>query len=87
MANIGISRASFYADLAVSNISKSVNKSTQKLASAQSDSTNGNQSSHVGMKETFRLDIAGKSAAIKSMSVSQSYLATTISVLTMPRIC
>lgn len=81
MANIGISRASFYADLAVSNISKSVNKSTQKLASAQSGSTNGNQSSHVGMKETFRLDIAGKSAAIKSMSVSQSYLATTISVL------
>ena len=81
MANIGVSRASIYADIAVSNISKNVSKSTQKLASAQSDSTNGNQSSHVGMKETFRLDIAGKSAAIKSMSVSQSYLATTISVL------
>ena len=81
MANIGISRASFHADLAVSDFSKSVNKSTQKLASAQTNSTNGNQSSRVAMTDTFRLDLAGKSAAIKSMSVSQSYLATTISVL------
>ena len=81
MANIGISRASFHADLAVSNFSKGINKSTQKLASAQTNSTNGNQSSRVGMKDTFRLDLAGKSAAIKSMSVSQSYLATTIDVL------
>ena len=81
MANIGISRASFYADLAVSDFSKSVNKSTQKLASAQTNSTNGNQSSRVAMTDTFRMDVAGKSAAIKSMAVSQSYLATTISVL------
>ena len=81
MANIGVSRASFHADLAVSNFSKGINKSTQKLASAQTNSTNGNQSSRVGMKDTFRLDLAGKSAAIKSMSVSQSYLATTIDVL------
>ena len=81
MANIGISRASFYADLAVSDFSKSVKKSTQKLASAQTNSSNGNQSSRVAMTDTFRMDLAGKSAAIKSMAVSQSYLATTISVL------
>ena len=81
MANIGISRASFYADLAVSDFSKSINKSTQKLSSAQTNTSNGNQSSRVAMRDTFRLDLAGKSAAIKSMAVSQSYLATTISVL------
>ena len=78
MANIGISRASFHADLAVSDFSKSVNKSTQKLASAQTNSTNGNQSSRVAMTDTFRLDLAGKSAAIKSMAVSQRYASSNV---------
>ena len=81
MANIGMTKANVYADLAVSRFSKSVNKSTQIISANQSNSTNGNQSSRVGMTDTLRLDIAGKSAAIKSMAVSQSYLATTISVL------
>ena len=81
MANIGMTKANVYADLAVSRFSKSVNKSTQIISANQINSTNGNQSSRVGMGDTLRLDIAGKSAAIKSMAVSQSYLATTISVL------
>ena len=81
MANIGMTKANVYADLAVSKFSKSVNKSTQIISANQTNSTNGNQSSRVGMTDTLRLDIAGKSAAIKSMAVSQSYLATTISVL------
>ena len=81
MANIGMTKANVYADLAVSRFSKSVNKSTQVISANQTNSTNGNQSSRVGMTDTLRLDIAGKSAAIKSMAVSQSYLATTISVL------
>ena len=81
MASIGISKASYFADLSVSRFSKSIDQSTQKISSAQSNSTNGNQSSRVTMADTFKLDIAGKSAAIKSMSVTQSYLATTVSVL------
>ena len=81
MANIGMTKANVYADLALSRFSKSVNKSTQIISANQTNSTNGNQSSRVGMTDTLRLDIAGKSAAIKSMAVSQSYLATTISVL------
>ena len=81
MANIGMTKANVYADLAVTRFAKSVNKSTQIISANQTNSTNGNQASRVGMTDTLRLDIAGKSAAIKSMAVSQSYLATTISVL------
>ena len=80
MANIGMTKANVYADLAVSKFSKSVNKSTQIISANQTNSTNGNQSSRVGMTDTLRLDIAGKSA-ISKHGRKPKYLATTISVL------
>lgn len=81
MANIGISKSSYYADVAVTKYAKHVDVSKQKMASGQTNVSTGNKVAYDSMRDSFRLDLAGKNAAIKSMSVTQSYLATTISVL------
>ena len=69
------------ADVSVSKFAKHVDVSKQKMASGKTNVTTGNQVAYDSMRATFEMDIAGKNAAIKSMAVTQGYLATTVSVL------
>ena len=81
MANIGISTASYASDVAVSRFAKNVSNASQKLASAQSNSSTGNKSSSVIMADTFQIDVAATKAAVQSMNVTKGYLGTSIKVL------
>ena len=81
MANIGISRASYYAENAVSKLQISKSNSMQRLASGKDNASAGDRASFVTMKDTFRLDLAANKAAMKSMSVTQGYLATAVDAL------
>ena len=81
MANIGISRASYFAENAVSKLQVSKSNSMQRLASAQANVSGGDKSSFAAMKGTLTLDLSANKAAMKSMSVTQGYLATAIEVL------
>ena len=81
MANIGISKSSYFTDVSVSKFAKQVEISTKKMASGKTNVTTGNQVAYDAMHDSFKIDLAGKNAAIKSMSVTQGYLATTVSVL------
>ena len=81
MANIGISRASYYAENAVSKLQVSKSNSMQRLASGKENASAGDRASFVTMKDTFRLDLAANKAAMKSMSVTQGYLATAVDAL------
>ena len=81
MANIGISRASYFAENAVSKLQVSKSNSMQRLASAQANVSGGDKSSFAAMKGTLSLDLSANKAAMKSMSVTQGYLATAIEVL------
>ncbi len=81
MANIGISRASYYAENAVSKLQVSKSNSMQRLASGKDNASAGDRASFATMKDTLRLDLAANKAAMKSMSVTQGYLATAIDAL------
>ena len=81
MASIGISKSTFLADISVSKYAQHVHASTQKMASGEATVRTGNKVAYDSMKDTFKIDLAGKNAAVKSMSFTQSYLATTINVL------
>ena len=81
MANIGISRASYYAENAVSKLQVSKSNSMQRLASGKDNASAGDRASFANMKDTLRLDLAANKAAMKSMSVTQGYLATAIDAL------
>jgi len=81
MANIGVSSASYVSDIAVSRFAQDVSNTSQKLASAQSNSSNGNKSSSVTMADTFQIDVAATKAAVQSMNLTKGYLGTSIKVL------
>jgi flagellin-like hook-associated protein FlgL len=81
MANIGVSSASYVSDIAVSRFAQDVSNTSQKLASAQSNSSNGNKSSSVTIADTFQIDVAATKAAVQSMNLTKGYLGTSIKVL------
>ena len=81
MANIGIAKASYYADTSISRLNREVVSSVEKVSKAKDQIAPGDKASLVSMDNTFKLDLAGKSAAIKSMSLTQAYLSTAISTL------
>ena len=81
MANIGIAKASYYADTSISRLNRDVVNSVEKVSKAKDQIAPGDKASLVSMDNTFKLDLAGKSAAIKSMSLTQAYLSTAISTL------
>ena len=81
MATIGVSKSTYLADIFVSKYARHVNEATQKMASGATSVKTGNKVAYDSMRDSFRIDLAGKNAAVKSMSFTQSYLATTINVL------
>ncbi len=76
-----VGESSYFTDVSVSKFAKQVEISTKKMASGKTNVTTGNQVAYDAMHDSFKIDLAGKNAAIKSMSVTQGYLATTVSVL------
>ena len=81
MANLGIANASYYADTSISRLNRQVNESVQKVAKAKDTIAPGDKVSLSAIDNSFKLDVAAKGAAIKSMSLTQAYLSTAISTL------
>jgi len=81
MANIGIARASYYADTSIHRLNRDVEVSVGRVASAKKNLTASDVASLKSMDYSFRLDFSATKAAVKSMSVTQAYLSTAISSL------
>ena len=81
MANIGVAKASYYADLSVKKYETEAVKATERIASNKSKSSAGERVSFSNMEDRLRLDIATKNGAIRSMSVAQGYLLATAHAL------
>ena len=81
MANIGVAKASYYADLSVKKYENEAVKATERIASKKSKSSAGERVSFSNMEERLRFDIATKNGAIRSMSVAQGYLLATAHAL------
>ena len=81
MANIGVAKASYYADLSVKKYTNEAIQATERIASNKSKSSAGERVSLSNMEDRLRLDIATKNGAIKSMSVAQGYLLATAHAL------
>lgn len=81
MANIGITTAVYRAETALTEVNKSVSKSMERLATSNQNANAGDRSSYSTMGDTFRLDIHGTRAGIKSASVALGYLETGMRVL------
>ena len=81
MANIGVAKASYYADLSVKKYANEAVKATERIASDKSRSSAGERVSFSNMEDRLRLDIATKNGAIRSMSVAQGYLLATAHAL------
>ena len=81
MANIGVAKASYYADLSVKKYANEAVKATERIASNKSRSSAGESVSFSNMEDRLRLDIATKNGAIRSMSVAQGYLLATAHAL------
>ena len=81
MANLGVAKASYYADLSVKKYETEAVKATERIASNKSKSSAGERVSFSNMEDRLRLDIATKNGAIRSMSVAQGYLLATAHAL------
>ena len=81
MANLGVAKASYYADLSVSKYEKEAIKATERIASPITKVGAGERTSFSAMEDKLRLDIATKNGAIRSMSVAQGYLLATANAL------
>ena len=81
MANIGVARASIYADLSATKYEKEAIKATERIAKTRTKSSSGDQVKFSAMEDTLRLDIAAKSGAIRSMTTAQGYLVATMNAL------
>ena len=81
MANIGISKASYFAENSISKLQVSKSNKIQRLASAQNNVYGGDRATLVTMSDTLKLDLAATKASVKNMSITQGYLATAIDAL------
>ena len=81
MANIGVARASIYADLSATRYEKEAIKATERIAQTRTKSSAGDRVSFSTMEDTLRLDIAAKSGAIRSMVSAQGHLTATMNAL------
>ena len=81
MANIGVARASIYADLSATKYEKEAIKATERIAKTRTKSSSGDQVTFSAMEDKLRLDIAAKNGAIRSMTTAQGYLVATMNAL------
>ena len=81
MANIGVAKASIYADLSATKFEKETIKAVERVAKTRTKIYSGDQVKFSAMEDTLRLDIAAKSGAIRSMVSAQGYLTATMNAL------
>ncbi len=81
MANIGVAKASIYADLSATKFEKEAIKAVERVAKTRTKSSSGDQVKFSAMEDTLRLDIAAKNGAIRSMTAAQGYLLATMNAL------
>ena len=81
MANIGVAKASIYADLSATKFEKEAIKAVERAAKTRTKISSGDQVKFSAMEDTLRLDIAAKSGAIRSMVSAQGYLTATMNAL------
>ncbi len=81
MANMGVAKASIYADLSATKFEKEAIKAVERVAKTRTKSSSGDQVKFSAMEDTLRLDIAAKSGAIRSMTAAQGYLLATMNAL------
>ena len=81
MANIGVAKASIYADLSATKFEKETIKAVERVARTRTKSSSGDQVKFSAMEDTLRLDIAKKSGAIRSMVSAQGFLTATMNAL------
>ena len=81
MANIGVAKASIYADLSATKFEKETIKAVERVAKTRTKISSGDQVKFSAMEDTLRLDIAAKSGAIRSMVSAQGYLTATMNAL------
>ena len=81
MANIGVAKASIYADLLATKFEKEAIKAIERVAKTTTKISSGDQVKFSAMEDTLRLDIAAKSGAIRSMTTAQGYLVATMNAL------
>ena len=81
MANIGVAKASIYADLSATKYEKEAIKATERIAKTRTKSSSGDQVTFSAMEDKLRLDIAAKNGAIRSMTTAQGYLVATMNAL------
>ena len=81
MANIGISKASYYADTSLIRFTNEGVKSVDRLSSAQTDVVNGDIATMSGMNNSFKLAYASAKASVVSLGSSQAYLTTALTAL------
>ena len=81
MANIGVAKASIYADLSATKFEKEAIKAVERVAKTRTKSSSGDQVKFSAMEDTLRLDIAAKNGAIRSMTTAQGYLLATMNAL------
>ena len=81
MANIGVAKASIYADLSATKFEKEAIKAVERVAKTRTKSSSGDQVKFSAMEDTLRLDIAKKSGAIRSMVSAQGFLTATMNAL------
>ena len=81
MANIGVAKASIYADLSATKFEKEAIKAVERVAKTRTKISSGDQVKFSAMEDTLRLDIAAKNGAIRSMTTAQGYLLATMNAL------
>ena len=81
MANIGVAKASIYADLSATKFEKETIKAVERVAKTRTKISSGDQVKFAAMEDTLRLDVAAKSGAIRSMVSAQGYLTATMNAL------
>lgn len=81
MANIGVANASYFADTAIKRLDVEVGNRVERVAAARKNITASDIASLSSMDYSFRLDLSATKAAVKSMTITQSYLSTAITSL------
>ncbi len=81
MANIGVAKASIYADLSATKFEKEAIKAVERVAKTRTKISSGDQVKFSAMEDTLRLDIAKKSGAIRSMVSAQGFLTAAMNAL------
>ena len=81
MTTLGVSAASYHASTSIRRSDSLSAASIEKVSRARESIADGDRAAFAAMDTTFKLDVAGMGAALKSMVVAQGYLTTALTSL------